>query len=115
MKHYEINQVSKLNGQKIVKDRSSFFRLIQTGVTKLAFTTADRKQLKIQRQKARSSLQALWCHPKLSLRQPVSTLLLRVQQIDFCKFLDFLSILVTKIKLWLQECSIWKNHYMQFC
>jgi hypothetical protein len=36
-------------------------------------------------------------------------LLLRVQQMDICKFLYFLSISVTKIKLWLQECSIWKT------
>jgi hypothetical protein len=61
MKHYEMNQVSKLNGRKIVKDRSSFFRLIRTGVMKLAFGTAERKKLKTQRerQKLRSGFQAL--------------------------------------------------------
>jgi hypothetical protein len=53
MKHYEINEVSKLNGQKIVNDRSSFFTLIRTGVMKLASGTAERKKLKTQRQKTK--------------------------------------------------------------
>jgi hypothetical protein len=39
------------------------------------------------------------CHPKLSLRQPESTLLLRVRQIDIRKFLDILEHLGNKNKI----------------